>query len=155
MRPEQGPAEGGTWAPGAEGHSVWLKLECGSRSKAGEAAQPLPRRLKDMGIYPRAAASTQDFERKAPSRCCREDRQRHAEDGSQGSVALSSEANPWLVSRRAATIPTDQDSLPVLRPMVQIIWPMLSSCLPFGRLESGHTPSTGCTQDQAHVKAGR
>ena len=59
MRPEQGPAEGGTWAPGAEGHSVWLKLECGSRSKAGEAAQPLPRRLKDMGIYPRAAASTQ------------------------------------------------------------------------------------------------
>lgn len=110
MRPEQGPAEGRTWPPGAEGRSVWLKPERGSRSKAGEAPQPLPRRLKDVGIYLRAAAPTQDFERKAPSRCYREDRQRRAEDGSQGSEVLSSEASPWLVSRRAATIPTDQDS---------------------------------------------
>ena len=87
MRPEQGPAEGRTWAPGAKGSSVWLKLERRSRSEAGEATQPLPSQLKDVGIYLRAAASTQGFERNALSQCCREDWQRRAEDGSQGSEA--------------------------------------------------------------------
>lgn len=88
---------------------MWLKLERRSRSEAGEATQPLPSQLKDVGIYQRAAGSTQGFERNALSQCCREDWQRRAEDGSQGSEALSSEGSPWLVSRRAATIPTHQE----------------------------------------------